>query len=218
MSKTLRTLAADERGESGIEPDLIAAPSDRRTFVRAKTAITGRFFVPTEADEQACIVTDISLGGAFAECVNPSPAGTEIVLSAEGLDQVSGTVVRITRDGMAIRFDSPSDLAERMTEKLLSYLGRCRGSARRRRHERAQVPEVRQFTRPSGEIVHFEVVDLSLSGACLTTRIKPPVGELLVIGKSHGRVVRHLEYGIAIEFCHQLPQRRRLWSEIPSAA
>ncbi len=158
-------------------------------------------------------MTDISLGGTLVECADAPPVGTEIVLSAEGFARVKGAVVRQTPDGMAICFESASDARKKMIERLLSYLER--GSKRATpacRPERVQVSQARQFTRSSGETVDFDVVDLSLSGANLMTKIRPPVGEFLAIGKLRGRVTRHLEYGIVVEFGIQLRQRASLWS------
>jgi hypothetical protein len=49
--------------------------------------------------------------------------------------------------------------------------------------------------------VQCEVLDLSLSGLSLKTMVKPPLGEVITIGHVSGRVVRHHESGIAVEFC-----------------
>ena len=44
---------------------------------------------------------------------------------------------------------------------------------------------------------------MSLSGAALVLEVKPPVGSPLMIGKIRGRVVRHFDEGIAVEFVTQ---------------
>ena len=53
------------------------------------------------------------------------------------------------------------------------------------------------------------MLDLSLSGVSLKTMARPPIGETVLIGHSAGRVVRHHENGVAIEFVgsqHEKPQ------------
>jgi hypothetical protein len=61
--------------------------------------------------------------------------------------------------------------------------------------------------------VACEVVDLSLSGLSLKTTVKPPIGEVITIGQVSGRVVRHHESGIAVEFCGgKKPERPNLRS------
>ena len=44
------------------------------------------------------------------------------------------------------------------------------------------------------------IIDLSLSGAAIATDQRPELGALVTIGKTTGRVVRHLEEGFAVEF------------------
>jgi PilZ domain-containing protein len=44
------------------------------------------------------------------------------------------------------------------------------------------------------------VLDLSLGGTALEVNIRPPVGELVSIGQTEGRVVRHTNEGVAVEF------------------
>jgi hypothetical protein len=44
------------------------------------------------------------------------------------------------------------------------------------------------------------VLDLSLSGVSLKTECRPLIGEMVLIGQTAGRVVRHHENGIALEF------------------
>jgi hypothetical protein len=53
---------------------------------------------------------------------------------------------------------------------------------------------------PSGINIGCRIIDLSLSGAAIATRERPDIGSLVTIGKITGRVVRHIEDGIAIEF------------------
>jgi hypothetical protein len=48
--------------------------------------------------------------------------------------------------------------------------------------------------------VTCRVIDLSSSGAALKTDQRPDIGALVTIGKTTGRVVRHLEEGFAVEF------------------
>ena len=45
-----------------------------------------------------------------------------------------------------------------------------------------------------------EVLDLSVSGVSLKTDVRPPIGEFVLIGQMAGRVARHHEQGIGIEF------------------
>jgi hypothetical protein len=53
---------------------------------------------------------------------------------------------------------------------------------------------------PSGVNVTVRVIDVSQSGAAVATEHRPEIGAAVTIGKTSGRVVRHLEDGFAIEF------------------
>jgi len=49
------------------------------------------------------------------------------------------------------------------------------------------------------------VLDLSVSGVSLKTNMRPPIGEFVLIGQMAGRVARHHEQGIGIEFVGGAP-------------
>ena len=66
--------------------------------------------------------------------------------------------------------------------------------------KRAPQKGVTHFTRTDGQRVVCEVLDLSVSGVSLKTDVRPPVGEYVLIGHMAGRVARHHESGIGIEF------------------
>jgi hypothetical protein len=55
---------------------------------------------------------------------------------------------------------------------------------------------------PNGTNVACRVLDLSQSGAAIAiaSELRPPVGAVVTVGKTQGRVVRHIEDGFAIEF------------------
>jgi hypothetical protein len=52
----------------------------------------------------------------------------------------------------------------------------------------------------NGINVACRVIDVSQSGAAVATDQRPEIGSPITIGRTSGRVVRHLEDGIAIEF------------------
>ena len=44
------------------------------------------------------------------------------------------------------------------------------------------------------------IIDMSLSGAAIASEQRPEVGILVTLGKTPGRIVRHIEDGFAVEF------------------
>jgi hypothetical protein len=53
---------------------------------------------------------------------------------------------------------------------------------------------------PNGDVHPCRVIDVSLSGASVDCTIKPPIGTMVILGRMRGRVVRHHEQGIALQF------------------
>jgi hypothetical protein len=74
-----------------------------------------------------------------------------------------------------------------------------------RRHERSSQKGFAKFTRADGQIVHCEVMDISVSGVSLKTDIRPPIGEFVLIAQIAGRVARHHGDGVGIEFVGREP-------------
>jgi hypothetical protein len=64
----------------------------------------------------------------------------------------------------------------------------------------ASTGSITHFTRSTGDQIRCEVIDLSLSGVSLRSEFRPPLGEHVLIGHRAGRVARHHEDGIGIEF------------------
>jgi hypothetical protein len=59
---------------------------------------------------------------------------------------------------------------------------------------------------PNGINITCRVIDISLSGAAIAVPPEqlPPIGVAVTIGKTPGRVVRHIDDGFAIEFTRLL--------------
>jgi hypothetical protein len=78
------------------------------------------------------------------------------------------------------------------------------GIAQMRRHERIPSLVSGSITRENGEHISCDVLDISLDGVSLRTRIRPPVGEIVNLGRACGRVVRHHADGIAIQYVKEI--------------
>ena len=175
--------------------------NDKRAFMRVPIALAGKVFFPASGMEQDCIVTDISLGGATLQCGYPLQAGTALVLYLDGFDRFAGTVVRADAEEAGMRFDCTEAKRERTAERIVRHLaGLLPLDTKLRRSERTAVPAPRRFTRADGDVVDFEVRDISLTGASIACGVRPPLGEIVMVGATAGRVTRHFDEGIALEF------------------
>ena len=71
----------------------------------------------------------------------------------------------------------------------------------RRTFRRTTVDEgLARLTVESGSSFGCKVLNLSLGGAAVEVEVRPPIGQKVVLGRTEGRVVRHTETGLAIEF------------------
>ena len=185
--------------------ELVAkARAERRRYKRIPVSFSGRLFVPAESREAHCKIADMSPGGARIACEIVPPQGAQVVVYIDGFGRFEGTVARPDAGAFGIQFNCSQHKRERVAEQLTLYLnGGDVNESVLRRHDRAPTKGLARFTRANGDVVNCEVLDLSLSGVSLATDVRPPVGEFVLIGQMAGRVARHHETGIGIEFVAQ---------------
>jgi PilZ domain len=195
------------------EAVLARAREERRRYRRVPMDLKGRLFVPDEERETACTITDMSPGGAQVACEGIPSAETAVVLYIDGFGRFDGIVARPpkgewTEGKFGVRFNCTALKRERVAEQLTLYLNSgAIDPTTLRRHDRTQTKGLARFTRANGEVVSCEVLDLSVSGVSLSTEARPPIGELVLIGQMAGRVARHHETGIGIEFVTPAPEK-----------
>ena len=62
--------------------------------------------------------------------------------------------------------------------------------------------------RADGHHVKCDVLDVSLDGVSLRTKSRPAVGEIVNLGRSWGKVIRHHEDGVAVQFVQMVPESK----------
>jgi hypothetical protein len=53
---------------------------------------------------------------------------------------------------------------------------------------------------PNGDVHNCRVIDVALSGASVACAVKPPARTVVILGRMRGRVVRHHDQGVALQF------------------
>ncbi|HTR58187.1 MAG TPA: hypothetical protein VMM27_08430 [Casimicrobiaceae bacterium] len=162
-------------------------------------SLQAKVFLPASKTESDGVVTELSPDGATVQLRAHLDVSTDLVLYVEGFDRFSSSVVRVGQDHVRVRFHG-------------SLLKRDRTAARIEAHLKGEaVPQARQapsngigshrtFVRQNGATAEFEVIDISLLGAALKSRCRPPIGEVITIGTTESRVARYLDGGFAVEF------------------
>jgi hypothetical protein len=186
---------------SDAEPVVARARAERRRFRRVRVDLPGRLFMPSDGREDRCSVVDLSPGGAAIRCETIPDPGMPVVLYVDGFGRFEGVVARQDGGSFGISFQCTPSKRERTAEQLTLFLNKSLvDESVLRRHERSSQKGFAKFTRADGQVINCEVMDISVGGVSLKTDIKPPMGEFVLIAQAAGRVVRHHDQGIGIEF------------------
>lgn len=183
------------------EPAMSKTKSDRRRFRRVRVDVPGRLFTPSDGQEAPCTVADLSPGGAAISCEMIPAAGTQVILYVDGFGRFEGEVVRREDGGFGVQFSCTQAKRERIAEQIALFLNKALADQTAlRRHVRASQKGFAKFTRADGQIVQGEVIDISVGSVSLKTDIRPEIGEFVLIAGLAGRIARHYDQGVGIDF------------------
>jgi len=160
----------------------------------------GRLMLPDHA-EFPFQVSQISPDGATVLTQAKAPEGIKIVAYIDEIGRVEANVIAEFDGGIALEFIATPTRRLRLEQKLKWLSENDKDASNLRRHERFEPKETEShITLPDGRMYKTEVIDISVGGAAVKTDILPNLGTCVLLGKMHGRVVRYIEDGIAIEF------------------
>jgi hypothetical protein len=167
--------------------------------VRVK--IYGRFMLE-DRTEHPCQVVDMSPGNALLRADRVGELGEKVIAYIDHIGRIEGVVTRIAEDGFAMTIIA----SERKKDKLAAQLTWLANKheldlPEDRRHERVSLRNpISVLQLADGRQYQCRIVDLSLSGAAVEIDVRPALGTLITLGTMRGRIVRHFEDGVAIEF------------------
>jgi hypothetical protein len=156
--------------------------------------LDARFMLP-DRRECRCKIAGLSVDGALFITPERPPVGTGIIAYIASVGRTEGHVAGISPAGLLVRFNSTQAQKMRIREQLS-----VPATGEQRRAPRVVLQDAKSVLMANGESVACVVRDISLSGAALLTSLRPAVNSIVYIGRMKGRVVRHFEDGIAIEF------------------
>jgi hypothetical protein len=180
---------------------LVRITPDRRRFKRVRINLLGRFMRANQ-EEYPCQVVNMSPGDVAVLSPVNGEIAERIVLYIDHIGRIEGEIARLIDGGFAVRIQATGYKREKIANQLTWLINRDRlNLAEDRRFERV-VPK-NPFTKialPDGVVQNCRVLDVSLSGASIAINPKPEIGADVVVGLMRGRVVRHHEHGIGIQF------------------
>ncbi|WP_293332614.1 PilZ domain-containing protein [Parvibaculum sp.] len=189
---------------------------ERRRHERVAFEEKGRFLAP-DGSEHPCSIRDMSLGGIAISSDVPLDVGAHIIVYLDEFGRFEGDVVRSFDGGFAIETTISGPRRERLRQRLeaLARGEKIEVSARRAfaRYApgEAGLEESSVLTLADGQTMPCRIIDMSLGGAQVAVENRPPVGTDVSIGRMTGRVVRHTEEGVGLQFT-EVPERATAFS------
>lgn len=174
---------------------------DKRRYARHRVKLSGKMFIPDLDAEQDCRVIDLSQAGVAVRCGLPPRKGSQVVLYIGGFGRFDAEVAQIHRGVVGMRIKASAKKQDDLGAKLIAYVRNGElPESRAREHDRLPVVPTLIVTRENGEVLDCEILDISLQGISLKTQATLTINELLRLGKNLGRVVRHHDLGVGVEF------------------
>lgn len=174
---------------------------ERRRFQRVRVNLLGRYML-ADRREFPCQVSDMSPGGMALIAPVVGRTGERVIAYVDHVGRLEGVITRQFQNGFAMTVAATARKRDKLAAQLTWLANRhilCLPEDRRHGRRPPQVPFARLIL-PNGNNVAVRVIDISQSGVALATEQRPEIGAAVTVGKTPGRVVRHLEDGIAVEF------------------
>ena len=179
------------------------APSkaERRDFQRVRVKVYGRYMLE-DRSEHPCQVIDMSPGDVSLRTDHHGEIGEKVIAYLDHIGRVEGVLTRRFPEGIAITILASDRKRDKLAAQLTWLANRHElDLPEDRRHERVSPRNpITVLVIEGGEEYRCRIIDLSLSGAAVEVDVLPPLGTAVTLGTMRGRVVRHFEDGVAIEF------------------
>jgi hypothetical protein len=183
------------------KPVVLPLSEERRRFQRVRVNLLGRYML-SDRREYPCQVVSMSPGGMALIAPVSGQVSERVIAYVDHVGRLEGTIARHFENGFAMTIAATARKRDKLAAQLTWLANRhILGLPEDRRHGRITPRN------PSGRLilanginVACRVIDISQSGTAVATDQRPEIGSPITIGRTTGRVVRHLEDGIAIEF------------------
>jgi hypothetical protein len=182
-------------------PKTLPLAEERRRFQRVRVNVLGRYML-SDRQEYPCQVANMSPGGMALIVPVSGQEGERVIAYIDHLGRLEGKIARLYQNGFAMTVSATPRKRDKLAAQLTWLANRhILNLPEDRRHGRITPRKpVTQLAMPNGVNFTCRIIDLSLSGAAITTDQRPAIGMLVNLGKVQGRVVRHLDDGLAVEF------------------
>ena len=176
---------------------------ERRRHQRVRVDVLGRMLLENR-QEYPCRIINMSPGGAAIMADAPGKIGERIIAYVDHLGRLEGRITREFEGGFAMSISATPRKRDKLAAQLTWMANRqILNLPEDSRHGRftPRNPMARLIL-PNGTNIACRIIDISQSGAAISVPPAqvPPIGAAVTIGKTAGRVVRHIDDGFAVEF------------------
>lgn len=181
--------------------DALPISEERRRFQRVRVNLLGRYMLE-DRREFPCQVINMSPGGLALMAPEIGTVGERVVAYIDHVGRLEGKIARVFQNGFGMTVGATARKRDKLAAQLTWLANRhILNLPEDRRHGR-MIPRnpVARLIMPNGINVACRVIDMSLSGAAISSEMRPQIGLLITVGKVQARVVRHLDDGFAVEF------------------
>jgi hypothetical protein len=185
------------------KPRILPLAEERRRFQRVKVNLLGRYMLE-DRREFPCQVVNMSPGGIALVAPVAGETGERVIAYVDHLGRLEGKIARPLENGFAMTIAASQRKRDKLAAQLTWLANRhILNLPEDRRHGRftPRNPLARLIL-PNGNNVACRIIDLSQSGAAvaIAPELRPAVGMMITLGKTQGRVLRHIDDGFAVEF------------------
>ena len=176
-------------------------------YHRVTISVQGRF-MRADHSEHDCIVDSMSPFDAVISCGARPEKGERIVAYVDYIGRIEGKVVDTGLRTFTISLNATDRKRDKLSAQLTWLANKHElGLPEDRRHERVSPSNpVSEIRLDDGRRYPCRIIDLSVSGAAVEIDVRPAFGTMVVLGNMRGRVVRHFQEGIAMEFMTLQPE------------
>ncbi len=170
-------------------------------FQSVEVTLFGRF-MRQDKQEYPCQIQSMSSGSATLITPNIGDTGERIIAYIDHLGRIEGKILRVFQGGFAMSVNATPHKRDKLAAKITWIANRHELSLPEdRRHERIEpTRSITSIKLEDGRTYDVRIIDLSLSGAAMQMEVRPAIGTLMWLGNMRGRIIRHFDDGVAIEF------------------
>ena len=178
----------------------LAEITEKRKHERTPLSLHGRFWTDDHG-EHACLLMDISPGGARVMAKETPADESPVTLMINSLGRIEGNVVRSAEGEFSVKFRELGNTRKKLAASIAWQFNKNRlGMADRRQSERFAGRGEDRILLPDGNSVTANIVDVSLDGVSFQCDAPPDEGVRVRVGDLTGTVVRRHDSSFAVAF------------------